>query len=73
MQLEGSIKSAQHMFCRYDMDLDMRLGPRDFYDLMLELNLALPYADYQRMVDNTFVYAGEWQQPCLLHRVTLGG
>eukprot|EP00882_Tetradesmus_deserticola_P025521 GHRQ01028040.1.p1 GENE.GHRQ01028040.1~~GHRQ01028040.1.p1 ORF type:complete len:259 (-),score=37.95 GHRQ01028040.1:535-1311(-) len=58
LQLEGSIKSAQHLFSRYDMDLDGRLCQQDFYDLMLELNLALPYPDYQRFVDASFAYAG---------------
>jgi hypothetical protein len=58
LQLEGSIKSAQHLFSRYDMDLDGRLCPQDFYDLMLELNLALPYPDYQRFVDACFAHAG---------------
>eukprot|EP00879_Flechtneria_rotunda_P032474 GHRR01035686.1.p1 GENE.GHRR01035686.1~~GHRR01035686.1.p1 ORF type:complete len:242 (+),score=58.63 GHRR01035686.1:134-859(+) len=55
--LEGSIKSAQTLFARYDMNLDMRLNQQDYYDLMLELNLALPYQDYQRFVDSTFCYA----------------
>jgi hypothetical protein len=58
LQLEGSIKSAQHLFGRYDMDLDGRLCPQDYYDLMLELNLALPYPDYQRFVDASFAHAG---------------
>eukprot|EP00882_Tetradesmus_deserticola_P020765 GHRQ01022437.1.p2 GENE.GHRQ01022437.1~~GHRQ01022437.1.p2 ORF type:complete len:149 (+),score=67.56 GHRQ01022437.1:80-526(+) len=39
------------------MDLDGRLCQQDFYDLMLELNLALPYPDYQRFVDASFAYA----------------
>jgi hypothetical protein len=58
LQLEGSIKSAQHLFGRYDMDLDGWLCPQDYYDLMLELNLALPYPDYQRFVDASFAHAG---------------
>ncbi|WIA28801.1 hypothetical protein OEZ86_011331 [Tetradesmus obliquus] len=55
--LEGSIKSAQHLFGRYDMDLDGSLCQQDFYDLLLELNLALPYPDYQRFVDACFAAA----------------
>lgn len=58
LQLDGSIKSAQSMFSRYDMNLDRRLNQQDYYDLMLELNLALPIQEYQQFVDNTFCYAG---------------
>jgi hypothetical protein len=63
VQLEGSIKSAQTLFARYDMDLDLRLRQQDYYDLMLELNLALPYQDYQRFIDGTFTYAGMYAWP----------
>lgn len=55
--LEGSVKSAQTLFARYDMDLDARLRQQDYYDLMLELALALPYQEYQRFVDASFAYA----------------
>lgn len=58
-QLEGSVKSAQTLFARYDMDLDLRLKQQDYYDLMLELALALPYQEYQRFIDASFAYAGE--------------
>lgn len=37
----------------------MRLKQQDFYDLMLELALALPYQEYQRFIDASFAYAGE--------------
>eukprot|EP00775_Hariotina_reticulata_P006299 gene6299-6534_t len=63
--LEGSIKSAQTLFARYDMDLDLRLRQQDYYDLMLELNLSLPYQDYQRFIDGTFAYADADQDGCL--------
>lgn len=66
LQLEGSIKSAQHLFGRYDMDLDGSLCQQDFYDLLLELNLALPYPDYQRFVDACFAAAGGWGKLALL-------
>lgn len=46
------------MFARYDMNLDGRLNQQDYYDMMLELNLALPVPDYQRFIDDTFYYAG---------------
>jgi hypothetical protein len=59
VQLEGSVKSAQTLFARYDMDLDMRLKQQDFYDLMLELGLALPYQEYQRFVDASFACTGK--------------
>lgn len=58
LQLDGNIKSAQAMFMRYDMDLDSRLNQQDYYDLMLELNLALPVQDYQQLVNDIFLYAG---------------
>jgi hypothetical protein len=63
VQLEGSIKSAQVLFARYDMDLDQRLRQQDYYDLMLELALALPYQEYQRFVDASFEYVGGWVPP----------
>lgn len=47
------------MFERYDMNLDGRLNQQDYYDLMLELNLALTVQDYQRFVDATFSFAGK--------------
>jgi len=52
--LDGSAKSAQVLLARYDMDLDQQLKKQDYYDLMLELNLSLPYEDYQALIDNTF-------------------
>eukprot|EP00878_Enallax_costatus_P044733 GHUV01053464.1.p1 GENE.GHUV01053464.1~~GHUV01053464.1.p1 ORF type:complete len:267 (+),score=84.38 GHUV01053464.1:183-983(+) len=55
--LDGSIKSAQTMFERYDMNLDGMLNQQDYYDMMLELNLALAVQDYQHFVDDTFNYA----------------
>lgn len=55
--LEGSVKSAQALFGRYDMDLDQRLKQQDYYDLMLELALALPYPEYQKFVEASFAYA----------------
>lgn len=58
-QLDGSIKSAQTLFARYDMDLDQRLRQQDYYDLCLELALALPYQEYQRFVEASFAYTGE--------------
>lgn len=59
LQLDGSIKSGQTMFQRYDMDLNGKLNQQDYYDMMLELNLALAVQDYQHFVDNTFNYAGK--------------
>lgn len=58
LQLEGSVKSAQVLFARYDMDLDQRLQQQDYYDLMLELALALPYQEYQKFIEASFAYAG---------------
>jgi hypothetical protein len=46
------------------MDLDARLRQQDYYDLMLELALALPYQEYQRFVDASFAYAGEAHMCC---------
>ncbi len=60
LQLEGSVKSAQVLFARYDMDLDQRLKQQDYYDLMLELALALPYQEYQKFIEASFAYAGTW-------------
>jgi len=63
LQLEGSVKSAQALFGRYDMDLDQRLKQQDYYDLMLELALALPYPEYQKFVEASFAYAGKHPLP----------
>jgi hypothetical protein len=46
------------LFSRYDMDLDGRLRRGDFYDLLLELDLALAYEDYKGLVDALFAAAG---------------
>lgn len=64
LQLEGSVKSAQVLFARYDMDLDQRLKQQDYYDLMLELALALPYQEYQKFIEASFAYAGACSDDC---------
>jgi hypothetical protein len=64
LQLEGSVKSAQVLFARYDMDLDQRLQQQDYYDLMLELALALPYQEYQKFIEASFAYAGACPDDC---------